>query len=279
MTEMQIERKRGGFLSVWLILLAVFSSILLIVLLGPPTLYSSYFSFIRASIPAWRLAVFPVVIILAIVFIRAAWKWKKWGVLGLYGMAIAASAIALAFANASPNPDATIFIFPLGLVVIALTAVLAILVRPVWKYFEGDVLLQQHKLKEIQIEKKRRRFLSVWLIYLLFFNSLFMLSTSVSRINYVAFDWDFTEGAGLVFILVGIVLSIVFSLAALMWKKWGIVGVTAMTIWSSVICIVNLVIWNSRNELGPRIDLVLGIVGIVILAILVRPVWKYFKWR
>jgi len=275
---MLIEKKRGIFLSVWLILLAVFSSVLLILLLGPPTLYPSYFSFIRASIPAWRLAVFPVVIILAIVFIRAAWKWKKWGVFGLYGMATAASAIALAFANASPESEAFLFIGIPGFIVIALLVVLAILVRPVWKFFEGEALLQLNKVEEIQIGKKRRIFLPVWLIYLLFFNSLFMLSTSVLLVTNVVFNWSITEGAGLVFILVGIVLSIVFSLAALMWKKWGIVGVTAMTIWSSIICIVNLVMWNFNIEFG-RDELVLGIVGIVILAILVRPVWKYFEWR
>ena len=123
MTETQIEKKRGRFLAVWLILLPIVNSLitfisqwLLGLLTGWPFFTGEVYTWLPPNTGFWfNIA---IVIILNIVFSRAAWKWKKWGVFGLGVMSIAGSAASL---------------FYVGIVEVV---VLAILVRPVWKHFE-----------------------------------------------------------------------------------------------------------------------------------------------
>jgi len=124
---MPIERKRGRFLTVWLILLPIANTVIslwcwiVLFILG---MQSAVFGYDWGGIVT--LAIIPIVPILNIVFSVAVWKWKRWGVFGLGVMSIAASFV-------SGWSVLFFYLAPVGLVGII---VLAILVRPIWKHFE-----------------------------------------------------------------------------------------------------------------------------------------------
>lgn len=117
----QIRKKRGIFLTVWLILLPIANTVILLLSLIVFAVYEGIFRTTSGLI--FTLAIVPI---LNIVFSIAVWKWKRWGVFGLGVMSIAASAISgLSFHF--------LHLAPIGIVGII---VLAILVRPVWKHLE-----------------------------------------------------------------------------------------------------------------------------------------------
>ena len=124
---MPIDRKRGRFLTVWLILLPIANTVILLlcwIVMSIVGMQSKVFGYDWGGIVT--LAIIPIVPILNIVFSVAVWKWKRWGVFGLGVMSIAASVISLCSFY-------FFYLAPVGLVGII---VLAILVRPIWKHFE-----------------------------------------------------------------------------------------------------------------------------------------------
>jgi hypothetical protein len=75
---MPIERKRGRFLTVWLILLPIANTVILLscsVLMSILGMPSRVFGYDWGGIVS--LAIIPIVPILNIVFSVAVWKWKS----------------------------------------------------------------------------------------------------------------------------------------------------------------------------------------------------------
>ena len=115
------ERKRGGCLTAWLILMMVFNPLVTIY-------YLVSGSAIQNSMPAYPSWGIPVMIVLTLVNLACAialWGWRKWG---LYGL-IASSLVAF-----------LINVFTLGFAasvsgLVGIVIMIA-LVRPVWKQME-----------------------------------------------------------------------------------------------------------------------------------------------
>jgi hypothetical protein len=121
-------------------------------------------------------------------------------------------------------------------------------------------------MAESQTEKKRSRFLSVWLIFLPIFNSGI---TIIPIFLMFADEWVPVT-------VISAALNIVFSCAAWKWKKWGVWGLGAMSVVAAILCsITHFFI----DFLFIPIDWLGGTVGAVVLAILVRRVWNQFEWR
>ncbi len=119
-----------------------------------------------------------------------------------------------------------------------------------------------------EIEKKRGGCLTAWLIFMLIANSLTALYYLVSL----------AIGEGLpgipqwakYILAVGCILNIVFAVAILRWKRWGVYGFGFVSIVAFIFNLATgLPIFNPIAALG--------LVGIIVLVILVRPVWEYIK--
>ena len=108
-----------------------------------------------------------------------------------------------------------------------------------------------------QVEKKRDKFLSGWLIFLLIANPLillftygFLFSSILPRIVWITGDY-----------IILIVLNTIFSFAAWQWKKWGIWGLGVMTILASLTSVLSFYFMYIA---------IIEIVGVVILIIFIR---------
>ena len=123
----------------------------------------------------------------------------------------------------------------------------------------------------MQIEKKRTVLLNVWLFLLAIANMFITpFSLGVQIVYEGGWDWWFFHTDwGLILIIAVIIpgLNIAFGLAAWKRKKWGVFGLGAMSILAS--CLMGL--WL------PFLGIIVGFLEIIVLAVLVIPVWKYYK--
>lgn len=108
------ERKRGGCLTAYLVVIAIIN-----VLVG------ALFGILGLQNLDWIILLGAMLTVVNVVFVIGIWKWKKWGVYGLgvtLGLGITAALISMQFSSAVP---------PLSSL-----AVLIYLVRPVWHLME-----------------------------------------------------------------------------------------------------------------------------------------------
>ena len=118
----QGEKKRNGWLTTWLVLMLVSNLLVGIAyLFTMPAIKQALPRF-----PTWGIIVLDVGCILNIVFVIALFKWKKWGIYGLGVNSVVAFLVNISFGTAIFNA----FFGFLGL------GILALLLRPVWNYFE-----------------------------------------------------------------------------------------------------------------------------------------------
>ena len=114
-----------------------------------------------------------------------------------------------------------------------------------------------------EIKKKRGGCLTAWLILILIANLW------IANNHFISLRPDslLPIPQWVIFILmVGSILNIVFAVAILRWKRWGVYGF-------GVIAIVLFIIDLTTGR--PLYIAPLGLVGIIVLLILLRPVWKY----
>ena len=121
-----------------------------------------------------------------------------------------------------------------------------------------------------QTEKKRGRFLAVWLVLVPIVNSvmLFLTFTLISLTYESGQDMSALKVIAYSSVIV-IILNIVSSVAVWKWKRWGVYGLGLMTLATAGVMNwpVPLFFFFSFVQL----------VEIVVLAILVRPIWKHLK--
>lgn len=120
MTSTIAERKRGGCLTAWLVLILIANPLTAIYYLTSGSQVARVFP----SMPGWVIPVLVVGAILNTIFGVGLWTWHKWGAYGLY----ASAAVALAI-NLTAGLGATAFLGAIGAVI------LYFLVRPVWTQF------------------------------------------------------------------------------------------------------------------------------------------------
>ncbi len=115
------ERKRGGCLTAFLILMLIANPLTgIYYLLAGSTIRQTFPNF-----PDWAGPLFGVMALANFVFAIAIWKWKKWGVYGFVASAAVAflvNVISIGFLGA--------LVGLIGLVI------LAFLLRPVWNQME-----------------------------------------------------------------------------------------------------------------------------------------------
>ena len=118
----EIEKKRGGCLTAWLILMLIGNSLAVLLYL---VLFAIGQSLLGIS-PGWSTPIVAICSILNIIFAIAILKWRRWGVYGFGGTTIVAFVINLAIG------------FPIWITLMGLVGiiVLVILLRPVWKYLQ-----------------------------------------------------------------------------------------------------------------------------------------------
>jgi hypothetical protein len=117
------ERKRGGCLTAFLILMLIANPLAgLLYLLAGSTL-----AHFLPNVPQWAILTFGVLAFANLIFALGIWSWKKWGVYGFVGSSLVAFTInALTLGTIS-----ALF----GLIGVT---ILAFLVRPVWTAMEGN---------------------------------------------------------------------------------------------------------------------------------------------
>ena len=81
-----------------------------------------------------------------------------------------------------------------------------------------------------------------------------------------------------IFVLIFVSLSIVFAIAALMWKRWGFLGLGVITIMPVIISVV-LSLTSEFDINFVRDVLIANTIVTVVLVILLRPVWKQLQWK
>jgi hypothetical protein len=119
------ERKRGGCLTAFLVLMLVVSPLYALLPLMP---MSEGTKQILPKWPEWAIFLMGLLGLANFVFAIAIWKWKRWGVYGFAGTAIA-------FFVASIVREAIGILA--ALVGLAITiGILQKLVRPIWKKME-----------------------------------------------------------------------------------------------------------------------------------------------
>ena len=140
--DMPVEtRTRGWALGLLLVLMSLgscaylwFAYLILMSLLGLPyhpaaPVVSIEERLIGTSIPSWYPIAILIITVLNVVFLIAVWRWKKWGVLGLYGAwfaTVAASALAV-------DTSAVILAIVRPLIPLVLLGFLA---KRKWQFFE-----------------------------------------------------------------------------------------------------------------------------------------------
>ncbi len=124
-TEEYTERKRGGCLTAFLVLMLVVSPLYVLVGLLPT---SEGVSQSLTKWPQWAILMMGLLGLANFVFALAIWKWKRWGVYGFTG-----AAIVFFIANVIRG-GVSIYgaLFGLALAI----GILVRLVRPVWQKME-----------------------------------------------------------------------------------------------------------------------------------------------
>lgn len=113
------EKKRGGLLTFWLILMLIGNIItILVYLLGR--------NILTFLIPSWAIYIMPILALLNIVFVIFLFMWKKWAFFGFCGTTGVALVINIIL-------GAGIFSIILGL---AGPVILYLILRPKWDLLE-----------------------------------------------------------------------------------------------------------------------------------------------
>ena len=122
-------------------------------------------------------------------------------------------------------------------------------------------------------EKKRGRRLTAFLMLLLIGNLLAVPLWFYSCIS-EGMLLDFTPWIlTLVMIATISISNVIFIIAILKWKSWGVFGFGTATVLAALVYSVNC----PRVSPAEIIYLSLSLLAIIILAILLRPVWKYME--
>jgi hypothetical protein len=118
----------------------------------------------------------------------------------------------------------------------------------------------------ISTDKKRRGCLTAFLVFLIVANPLAGIfyivgAASVKQSIPSLPDWGP--------IILGILTfsDFVFALAMWQWKKWGVYGYVSTSVVSAVINYIGMGFWGA----------LMGILGIPIVLLLLRPVWNQMK--
>jgi hypothetical protein len=272
MTEQQTEKKHrdSKWLWIWLIILASYSSLVLGNLASfQPNIINSLLDF-APEILIEHIITALAVTISSVIFVVASWRWKKWGIWGIYGMAIATSAII--WTEVSESGSETLFAILAGFIEFSLTMAAVLVVRHYWKNFVG--MSQQSNTVETRLSLNRSVFLSLWVIFLVFFYLMSgMYDTVMTEFSELT-TVDVMPKSALIFVSV----TFVFAIAGLMWKKWGFVGLGAIAVISALI--VAFLPPYAREHSAVWVGwLTLTIAFVVLLVVLLRPVWKQLKWR
>lgn len=281
MTEAVTQRRHQDFIAVWacLIVLTIYSFILLF----DPPLDNQHFLLGLASrldlrclldlgiIHDFIKTVFvdQAVIVTSILFFFFAWRWQRWAVIAIFSMA---TYVCILYFTVRSDGEGWGHI--VGLVGIALLATAIKRMPRAWPFFEGKPFIGTQDIKALNVSDKHRRWLVAWLVFLLIVNSYFVADT----ITLDLFNWDSRDTAWHAFTLAGNLLNIVSGLASLMWKKWGFIGLGAVTI-TAIVTSVTLLIMHGHYIGYVMPQLIIAIVGVVVLVVLVRPVWKQLSWK
>jgi hypothetical protein len=142
--DMPVETKKrgwaGALLLVVLVLMGCSTSwrayVLVTSLLGvplnpglPPESAVPIEQYFGASVPSWYPITVAIINVLLLIFIVAIWRWKKWGVFGLYGAWLVAVATqVLALGSSALLPALLRTLIPLAL--------LGFLIQRTWHSFE-----------------------------------------------------------------------------------------------------------------------------------------------
>ena len=103
---------------------------------------------------------------------------------------------------------------------------------------------------------------------------LMLVANSLTSLLYLLFSGIIRQASpnipGWVTIILGIfgAINFLLSLAIWKWKKWGLYGFGASTV---IVFIINLSIGT------PILNSLFGLLGIIILAFLVKPLWNNFE--
>jgi hypothetical protein len=121
MGSMPVERKRGGCLTAFLILMLVANPLTAgyYVLAGETVRQS------LPNLPGWAIPVLAVAAVLNFVFAVGVWMWKRWGVYGLFVSAALVFVLNTFIVGILP-----------ALVGIIGPVILFFLIRPVWSQLE-----------------------------------------------------------------------------------------------------------------------------------------------
>ena len=130
-------------------------------------------------------------------------------------------------------------------------------------------------------EKKRGRFLAIWLILMPVVNSV-TLYFALALFHLLGGDWiPGTTEAQILTIVIIITLNISPSVAVWKWKRWGVYGLAVMTVAVFITSILALSETIAPGRLVQTNTLAVlasvGLVEIIVLAILVRPIWKHLE--
>jgi hypothetical protein len=257
-----IKKRHRDYISswAWLIALAVYGAYFLISMVSSWSYYS-YSLLDRTQLPLFNLSI----IVLTIIFVVAALRWKKWGAFGIYAITAGGYVIAAMMMKTFDNQDASLFdsiFLSIGLSLLFVTVMLIDHRKP----FESPV--KRQNAEPPRIGMGRRIFIVSWVVFLLLSNSFWIGAEC---------DWDLRRGAGLVLILSSNSLDIVFALVSLTLRKWGFVGLGSLFL----VTFVPPAVLFAGQGLPFAVGLYLGMatLGIVVLVKLLRPIWRQLKWR
>ena len=116
-----VERKRGGCLTAWLILMLIANPLVALQYLAAGGAIRQNLP----NLPAWALPVLALFAFANFAFAFAIWKWRRWGMYGFVGSSAIVFMINLAILGAG--------MALLGLLGVVL---LAFLLRPVWNQMD-----------------------------------------------------------------------------------------------------------------------------------------------
>jgi hypothetical protein len=121
------ERPRSGCLTVYLVLMIVFSLLGAVQYLAMGGAMRQTMAQLGTTLPGWYLPVMGVFSLASVATAVGIWQWKRWGVYGFVGISLLSLVINLV---AGISPGFSIIASVVGL------AILFYLVRPLWDHFE-----------------------------------------------------------------------------------------------------------------------------------------------
>jgi hypothetical protein len=121
------ERPRSGCLTVYLVLVIVFSLLSAVQYLAMGAVVRAGLEQMGMSVPGWYLPLMGVLSLAQIAFAIGIWQWKRWGVYGFVGLSLLSIVFNMV---AGISPVFTIIASAIGL------GILFFVVRPLWDHFE-----------------------------------------------------------------------------------------------------------------------------------------------